>query len=119
MRIFGIADVDNAFEGFEYFVEGMSRGSFIGLGNFDFDLQFPIDLASLTPMLNDGNLEVRVVFDNDVDIGIRGDFITTNIQYRADDPVNGVPEPGKVALLGLALAGLMFSRRQGRSGSAT
>lgn len=110
IRIFGVTDIDSFPdpEGFEYFVDGVSIGSFFG-SSFNFDMNFTVGAASVS----DGILNVKVVFTDTVNAPADGDFITTSISYRADDGGGNVPEPGTLALVGLAMTGLAMRRPKG------
>lgn len=109
VRMFGLTDLGQAGESFSVTVEGDSFGTFAPAAE-GFEETFLIPLASLSGYLADGALTIVLNFSAAVDSGRPGDFITTNISYRAD--TISVPEPGTLAILGLGLAGLAASRRR-------
>jgi hypothetical protein len=68
--------------------------------NYSFDITALV-AAGGTFQIRFGEVDNQLFFQNGVD----------NVSVLADE-VNGVPEPGGLALLGLGLAGLGFARRR-------
>ncbi len=111
VRISGVADVDQSSESFEYFLGSTSLGSYSGtnVNDFDFDITFTVSASEVS----DGTLDFKILFSDEVNTSILDDFVSVNVQYRADDG-GTIPEPGTLALLGLALTGLGASHRRAR-----
>jgi len=76
-----------------------------GTGALDLSFAFP-------DIVGGGTYTIAMVVTNDVPGGLGSIALAANIQ-TSTVTLNSVPEPGTVALLGLALAGFAFARRRG------
>lgn len=70
-----------------------------------------ISQAILAPLVGDGILQLTYTPRFNVDIAGQSSFITANLSYRYDDE-GQVPAPATIALIGLGLVGLGFTRRK-------
>jgi hypothetical protein len=88
-------------------IPGATDNTF-NFNNCVFSLPFALDLATLSSLLADSNLNVGVFFGADVSTFGDNDVVTVTLSYESA----AVPEPATLALIGFGVFGLAALRRR-------
>lgn len=105
-------------ENINFNIDGTDLGSYsfntagvtatqVGVVSFDWDLVFSISISE--PMWQSfiADSFINITWTNSANVGFRSDNPTHFVSYE----INAIPEPASIALLGLGLVGLGFSRK--------
>ncbi|GAA5218078.1 DUF3344 domain-containing protein [Corallincola platygyrae] len=102
--------------------EQQSNGSLITMGGYDDDLLNPNNYTddderyNLVPFINDGDTQIKVDTNNpsnDDNIFVALFHVKGEAGFNEPPPNSDVPAPAPLAMLALALFGVMYRRRQG------